>query len=166
MFSNYEYEQVKVNLAVLQSMDWRGDKEDLGWNVGPSFPSQFSSAWHPKSTHEHPLNKWVNPAFTLVLVVTVESYLLWVVLEAAEILYYILGTSQAKEFHTMSTEYPCLQRNCSSVPSSCTTIINTTTEEWKQTTRTRWVGGPTPLTQWRVFLNKGGLHLLQFLPKK
>lgn len=98
--------------------------------------------------------KWVNPAFTPVLVITVESYLLWVVLEPVAILYYILGPSQSKEFHTMSTEYPCLQRNHSSVSSSCTTTINTTTKEWKQITRTLWVGGPTPLIQWRVFLNK------------
>lgn len=38
------------------------------------------------------MHKWVNPVFTLVLVVRVEAYPLWVVLEPAEILCYILGT--------------------------------------------------------------------------
>ena len=150
---------------------WTGEGTKRIWTEmwGPLFlPSISIAPAHSKYswTLVEQMNEWVNPAFTLVLVVIVESYLLQVVLEPAERLYYILGTSQSKEFHTMSTEYPCLQRNCSSVPSSCTTSINTTTEERKHTTRTRWVGGPAPPPRWREFLNKVGLHLLRFLPKK
>lgn len=148
---------------------WTGEGTKRAEMWGPLFPPSISTV--PGTLKVLRNISWTNEQISesgiySSSVVTVESYLLRVVLEPAEILYYILGTSQSKEFHTMSTEYPCLQRNCSSVPSSCTTIINTTTEEWKQTTRTRWVGGPAPLIQRRVFLNKGGLYLLRFLPEK
>lgn len=110
------------------------------------------------------MNKLVNPAFTLVLLVITEHPVHWVVLEPVDILYYILGTLSAQGISYYVYRMPRLQRN--SVPSS-TTIINTTTKEWKQTTKTL-SGSPTStqLVQSISKQTQRRLQLLRILPKE